>query len=101
MGFRILGTNAQSAAPALTKMLSQTDSLYVQVSTIAALGAIGPAAKGAVPLVLGCATNSDWVLRRTALFSLGQILSYPEQVLPVLTNAMHDSTVNGLCAHGA
>jgi hypothetical protein len=58
-GFRALGDEAQSAAPALIEILNDNISRESQVCTIAALLSIGPSGKEAVPSLLRWATNAD------------------------------------------
>ena len=73
VGFSILGTNAQSAVPALIEMLNQNNSRQSAIYVIGALSCIGPSAKGAVPALLRFATNADPVVRSSAAITIRQI----------------------------
>ena len=89
-GFRLLGTNAQSALPALIEIANQHISEQSKSYAIDSLGSIGPSAKEAVPLLLGWATHADDWVRLKAITSLGLIQGEPDRVVPVLINALHD-----------
>jgi HEAT repeat protein len=88
-GFTVLGTNGQSATPALIEIANRNISLPSRYYAIEALGYIGPPAKDAVPSLLRLATNADLHGRCSAMFALRQIHEKPDQVLPLLTNALH------------
>lgn len=68
--FWLLGTNAQTAVPALIQIADQDISPESQRSAIYSLAGIGPAAKEAVPSLLRWTTNADPMVRNTARFSL-------------------------------
>ena len=89
-GFVALGTNAQSAVPALTKIMDQNISPTSRYCAILALGVIGPPAKEAVPSLLRCATDTDTGVRELAIVALGRIHAESDRVVPVLTNALRD-----------
>jgi HEAT repeat protein len=72
-GFSLLGTNAQSAVPALIAILNQNTSRQSQSYTIGALSCIGPSAKEAVPTLLRFANDPDPVMRSTAAIVIRQI----------------------------
>lgn len=68
--FWLLGTNAQTAVPALIQIADQNISPESQRSAIYSLAGIGPAAGAAVPSLLRWTTNADPMVRNTAKFSL-------------------------------
>jgi HEAT repeat protein len=97
--FSVLGTNAQSAVPALIEIVNQNISRHSQISAVEALGNIGPSAKEAVPALLGWTTNGDWLVRFSAIESLGKVGAEPDRVVPVLLNAfLHDPDVKIVAA---
>jgi HEAT repeat protein len=89
-GFRLLGTNAQSAVPALIEIANQNISRESQRDAIMALGYIGPPSKEAVPSLLRFATNADREVRDVTMFALGRTHAEADRVVPVLINALHD-----------
>ena len=89
-GFEVLGTNAQSAVPALTRIVDQNISPTSRYYAIQALSGIGPPAAEAVPSLLRCATDTDPEVRGVAIVALGYIHAEPDRVVPVLMNALHD-----------
>jgi HEAT repeat protein len=92
--FRQLGARASSAVPDLIKIYNPNN-LPAAAAIMNALGHIGPSAGSAVPLVLRVATNTtnNSALRINAYWTLGEIHSEPELVVPVLRNCLHDSNV--------
>jgi len=90
-GFELLGPQATSAVPALIGIASQSTSRSSKFHAIDALGFIGPSAVDSIPFLLQTATNADFDLRSEAIFALGRIHSELDQVVPALTNALHDS----------
>jgi HEAT repeat protein len=94
-GFEVLGTNAQSAAPALIEIMNQNISQESRCCAIYSLGLIGSSAKEAVPSLMRWATNTDSQVRQNAVWALGKIRSEPDRVLPVLIGTLHapDSAV--------
>jgi HEAT repeat protein len=80
--------------PALIEIADQDISPSSQTAAIQSLGYVGPPAKQAVPSLLLLATNAHWELRSAAVRALGRIHVEPNRVLPVLTNALHDTNVS-------
>jgi hypothetical protein len=64
--FYLLGTNAQTAVPALIEIADEDISLISRLRAIESLGYIGPPAKEAVPSFLRWATNPDISVRNMA-----------------------------------
>jgi HEAT repeat protein len=58
------------------------------------LGFIGSAAKDAVPSLLQWATNSDEAVRHHAIWALGMIRADPTRVVPLLTSALNDPSID-------
>ena len=73
LGFKMLGTNAASAVPALIQIARQGTSPFSQASAIESLGAIGPAAKEAVSYLITLATNQSSGLDFSASWAVVQI----------------------------
>jgi HEAT repeat protein len=71
--FLCLGTNAESAVPALMQIAEADISLTSRSYAIHSLGNIGPPAKAAVPSLLMWATNQVTAVRRYARLSLSCI----------------------------
>jgi HEAT repeat protein len=89
-GFRMLGTNAQSAVPALVEIVDQNISPTSQMLAINVLGQIGPPAKEAIPSLLRWSTNTDANVRRGAVWVLGRIHAEPDRVVPALISVTRD-----------
>jgi HEAT repeat protein len=92
LAFRALGESASNAVPELLQIYAEKISLDSQCQTIGALGDIGPAAKSAIPTLLGAlnATNEMFV-RHYSVLALGKIHSEPELVVPELVKLLHGS----------
>lgn len=60
-GFQVLGTNAESAVPALTTIASENNSFYSRAAALCSLAWIGTRAKQAVPYLLQQATKTNAV----------------------------------------
>jgi HEAT repeats len=88
--FRILGSNASNAVPALIKIYRPDDSAESQSAILLSLGHIGPAARSAIPLLLQAADSHDDMVRASAVWSLGAIHSEPEIVAPAMTTLLRD-----------
>jgi HEAT repeat protein len=89
-GFRASGADAKSAVPVLIKIYERNLSPKSQEDAVMALGAIGPAASEAVPLLAAVTNNVDWTLRENAAWALGRIHAAPEISVPALRQFMHD-----------
>jgi HEAT repeat protein len=90
-GFEALGASAKDAVPALVEIYGRRISLGSQCATAYALGCIGPAARRAIPPLLGGVTNANVELRRVTVESLGRIHSEPELAVPALIRALDDA----------
>src|SRR5450755_1729050 len=78
--------------PALINTL-QTKGSKRRVDAAAALGAIGPNAKDAVPALLNALkTDSYFEVRCSAAVSLGQIGARPKVVVPALVEVLKNAT---------
>ena len=89
--FIALGDMARDAVPALVQMYHDDITADSQSAIEDALAWIGPAAKPAIPLLLGAATNSNPRVRANALWALGEIHSEPPLCVPELIHALGDS----------
>jgi HEAT repeat protein len=65
-------------------------SAYSQAFTANSLGAFGPAAKSAIPVLVRGSGTSNATVRALTLIALGEIHSEPELVVPALTKAVND-----------
>ena len=88
-GFEVLGAEASNAVPALLRIAGRNRSPASHSAAIAALGAIGPPARAAVPYLLEWATN-DGKQAGAAIRALGRIRAEPSIVVSFLTNALAD-----------
>ena len=88
--FKVLGAEARYAVPALVEIADRNISPASHYAAIAALGNIGPAARGAVPALLRYTTGGDSSLRWHAINSLAAIGAEPDRVVPVLIDALED-----------
>ena len=61
--FRALGAGASNAVPMLIQIFRDKASLDSQCACVEALGWIGPAANGALPVLMDGATNADRSMR--------------------------------------
>lgn len=89
-GFVWLGASARDAVPELIGFLEDCRSSKrheLTIGTIEALGAIGPDAKDAVPLILQALNDDDKWVRVKAAEALGRIAANPKEVVPALCKA--------------
>jgi len=89
-GFQVLGTEAKGAVSALVKIYDQNLSPSSRSAAAESLGAIGPAARAALPSLLTTALNSNDAARVYAIDALGQIHSDAGTVVPALINCLTD-----------
>lgn len=89
-GFRALGEDAGSAVPALIQLYEHSGSEWSRNLAASVLGSMGPAAKAAVPHLVGGATGTNPVLRLNSLGALYEIHSEPDLVVPIFTNCLAD-----------
>ena len=93
--FRALGAQASNAVPELLKRLKRSRDRNSRELIAYALGGIGPPASNAVPFLLHTITNrGDSGVPYYSFRALGEIHSYPDQVVPVIIKCMKDSDVN-------
>jgi HEAT repeats/PBS lyase HEAT-like repeat len=92
-GFLILGTNGVSAVPELIHIFEENISVDSQRYALASLGAIGPPAKAAIPLLLKAATNTnyDWRVRYAAVGSVYEIHADPQIAMPAMAICLTDT----------
>jgi hypothetical protein len=89
-GLQSLYANAASAVPALLEFAHDNVSSKARAEAISTFSCIGPSAREAVPSLLQWATNADSEVRRRVFEALQRVEPEPSQVLPTLTNALHD-----------
>jgi hypothetical protein len=95
LGFQALGPAGKPAVPALIAMM-QDPLLTHRATACPALGAIGPAAEEAVPVLLK--HSNVWVAGPTALWTvpaLAQIHMHPELVVPVFAEILRTNSSLG------
>jgi HEAT repeat protein len=79
------------AAPVLIKILKDEKSPEpVRYGAVEVLGKIGPAAKGAVPVLIESLKNQNHVLRNKAVIALGKIGEEAGDAIPALKDALKD-----------
>jgi hypothetical protein len=88
--FRSLGSNAISAVPDLMQIYQTNGSPTCQSAVIESLGAIGPGAKAAVPLLAASMKSPFSENRTVTLIALAQIHAAPDLVVPVFINSLAD-----------
>jgi len=89
--FIALGALGEDALPGLIAMYQRSITTNSQSAIEDALAWIGPAAKPAIPLLLGMATHANPRLKANALWALGEIHAEPELCVPVLIHALADA----------
>jgi HEAT repeat protein len=90
-GFEILAANSQQAVPALIKIYKQNISESSQAAVLQALGAIGPAARMAIPSIVRAANSSSELVRFSAVTALAQINSESTLTVPALGKSLRDA----------
>jgi len=90
-GFRILGSEASQAVPALVEIYDQNRSGMSRSCAASALGGIGPTASAALPSLLTGATNFSGQARIESILALGEIHAAPSTVVPILISSLGDS----------
>ena len=93
-GFGLLGADASNAVPALIEIYEKGISRDSQHYTVFSLGAIGPAAARAVPVLLREAKEGDSAARLWAVGALGRLHAEPDLVVPALIALSQDSDNN-------
>lgn len=81
-GFRVLGASAKDEVPALMGVLNSPRDVEVRAAAAAALGAIGPAASAAIPMLLKAANTPDPHLRENAIIALASIQALDQEQRP-------------------
>jgi hypothetical protein len=94
MGLQALGQAAGSAVPAVIQIYEARLSPSSERWSSYALGAIGPAAKEAIPALLRGATNANPQSRQNSLIALASMHTEPALVVAALTNAFRDEDGN-------
>ena len=91
--------HSESTVPGLIEMLQQNNDVLVQSAAISSLGALGPKASSARPVLLELLESDargrplfDFAVRRQAAIALGKMGAPIEEALPALMNAIkHDA----------
>jgi hypothetical protein len=94
MGLQALGQSAESAVPAVIQIYEARISPSSERWSSYALGAIGPAAKQAIPALLRGATNANPQSRQNSLIALASMHTEPILVVAALTNAFTDENAD-------
>ena len=92
--FGLLGADASNAVPALIEIYKKRISSDSQHYAAFSLGAIGPAAARAVPVLLRGTKEGDLSARLWAVGALGRLHAERELVVPALTALLQDSDTN-------
>jgi HEAT repeat protein len=88
-GFEALGTTGAPAVPTLTNLLADHE---LRTGAAACLGAIGPPAKDAVPLLIPWLTSTNLSLRFSAAHALGLIGPASADAVPILVTWLTNTT---------
>jgi hypothetical protein len=100
-GFEQLGPLAASAVPELSSILDQYPSRNGTSYVPSILGNIGPDAKAAVPSLLRAAVRTNSVEHYYVFRALGQIHTFPNEVVPVLMNVISNTPTDRMYAVAA
>jgi HEAT repeat protein len=85
-----IGPPAQSALPALGKLVAQDKDKEVRGFAVSALGKIDAEAKTSLPLLRGALKDDDKGVRLTAVATLGQASDKVDAAIPVLAEGLAD-----------
>jgi HEAT repeat protein len=88
--FRVLGTNAAPAAPALVRLLKHSDPV-IRADAAVCLGDIGAAAGSAVFDLSRALVDTDEQARAQAAWALGQIHQAPARIVPLLLHELSNN----------
>ena len=103
-GFMALASNGKSAVPDLLQIYNQRrPGPYDDPVTIAQILAnMGPAASNAVPRLVQDTTETNYLIRSAAVWTLGAIHSNPALTVPALTASLRDpaDSIRGTAARG-
>lgn len=91
-GFQLLGRPAAVAVPDLINIYQRNSSIGTRQAITAIFSNMGPAAKEATPLLLHEVGNPDAEVRNFVINALRKIRPEPGAVVPVLINALQDSS---------
>jgi HEAT repeat protein len=80
-GYGALGAAGKGTVPALIQIIDSEPSAEVRSDVAAALGAIGPQARAAIPVLLKAAGDQNPTLRRNAIFALANIQRWDQGAL--------------------
>ncbi|MDB6112064.1 MAG: lyase domain protein repeat-containing protein [Pedosphaera sp.] len=95
--FSCLGASAKAAVPTLITMYEQDHVGNSRSAIAVALGAIGPAAATAVPLLIQGINNTNSWVRLGYIQSLGHLHAEPALVVPALVRALPDPNTRVRC----
>jgi HEAT repeat protein len=99
--FYALSNKAEGCVTKVVEIANQNISPESQACSVQALGFIGPGAKAAIPSLLKWASDADsYDTRRCAIQVLLRLHAEPDQVVPLLTNALMDKYLQGLAVEG-
>ena len=84
------GTGAELAVPQLMEIYQERISPFARQCAAMSLGAYGPAARSAIPVLLRGLADTNVLVRCDTLNGLGHIRADPELVVPALAKALND-----------
>lgn len=90
-GFAMLGDKAAGAVPSLVGLHRNSAAPALRERVAEALGAIGPSANAAVPILIQDLADTNSEVRASAAEALWHIGSEPALTVPALTKALDDS----------
>lgn len=104
-GFERLGASASNSVPNLVALFKENISEASQSCAARSLGALGPAAREAIPFLIEASGDVNRNVRHGAVLALAKIHAEPEVVVPILLARLSDpaeevrlSAVEGLGA---
>lgn len=86
-----LGYFGPKAVPVLTRSLASDASVDVRVAVAAALGALGPAAREALPALIEASTAPEPKVRAGAALALAKVGREVKETVPALVRALEDA----------
>jgi hypothetical protein len=81
VGYSSLGPAAAADVPRLIQLMNSQKSPEVRCCIAGALGAIGPEARDAIPVLMNAVTNQNAEVSRSAVFALRNIRRYNEETI--------------------
>ena len=91
LGFQLLDPSVELPVQELIRIYDQKYSRYSQSGAVHILSLAGPKAKGVIPSLLRNLTDTNELVRRSAIMALGAIDKDPNVVVPLMIKGLQDS----------